>query len=101
MAIHFDCPWCTQTISVDESKARERVECPHCNRPVKVPAKSTADPPPSESKSPAVTPASSLDPGVSEPLLPRASPPQPPQTATPAEVPTTAFFLYIPKARLV
>ena len=46
MAIHFACPWCTQTISVDESKARERVECPHCNLPVKVPPKSTEDPPP-------------------------------------------------------
>src|SRR6476620_1974760 len=46
MAIHFACPWCTQTISVDESKARERVECPHCNFPVKVPPKSTEDPPP-------------------------------------------------------
>jgi len=54
MAIHFDCPWCTQTISVDESKARERVECPHCNFPVKVPPKSTEDPPP-VSQPPSVT----------------------------------------------
>jgi general secretion pathway protein G len=54
MAIHFACPWCTQTISVDESKARERVECPHCNRPVKVPPKSTEDPPP-VSQPPSVT----------------------------------------------
>src|SRR5512132_4222951 len=54
MAIHFACPWCTQTISVDESKARERVECPHCNRPVKVPPKSTEDPPP-VSQLPSVT----------------------------------------------
>ena len=46
MAIHFDCPWCIQTISVDESKARARIECPHCNRPVKVP-KPTHEPPPS------------------------------------------------------
>ena len=46
MAIHFDCPWCTETISVDDSKARERVECPYCNRPVKVPTKSTSDLPP-------------------------------------------------------
>jgi len=54
MAIHFACPWCTQTISVDESKARERVECPHCNRPVKAPPKSTEDPPP-VSQPPSVT----------------------------------------------
>ena len=54
MAIHFACPWCTQTISVDESKARERVECPHCNLPVKVPPKSTEDPPP-VSQPPSVT----------------------------------------------
>src|SRR5215475_3123966 len=54
MAIHFACPWCTQTISVDDSKARERVECPHCNRPVKVPPKSTEDPPP-VSQPPSVT----------------------------------------------
>src|ERR1044071_2390600 len=46
MAIHFDCPWCIETISVDDSKARERVECPYCNRPVKVRTKSTRDPPP-------------------------------------------------------
>src|SRR5215831_14461728 len=46
MAIDFDCPWCTETISADDSQARERVECPHCNRPVKVPTKSTRDPPP-------------------------------------------------------
>jgi len=46
MAIHFDCPWCTETISANDSQARERVECPHCNRPVKVPTKSTRDPPP-------------------------------------------------------
>ena len=45
MAIHFVCPWCTESISVDDSKARERIECPHCNRPVKVPAKSTHEPP--------------------------------------------------------
>src|SRR5262249_23696700 len=47
MAIHFDCPWCTQTISVDDSQARERIECPYCSRPAKVPTKSTHDPPPS------------------------------------------------------
>src|SRR5215472_19203313 len=46
MAIQFACPWCTQTISVDDSKARERVECPYCNRPVKVPTESTHDLPP-------------------------------------------------------
>jgi len=46
MAIHFVCPWCTESISVDDSKAREKVQCPHCNRPVKVPAKSTHDLPP-------------------------------------------------------
>src|SRR5690242_21460102 len=52
MAIHFDCPWCTGTISADDSQARERVECPHCNRPVKVPTKSTRDPPPSRAPPP-------------------------------------------------
>jgi hypothetical protein len=46
MAIQFVCPWCTLTISVDDSKAHERVECPYCNRPVKVPAESTRDLPP-------------------------------------------------------
>ena len=46
MAIQFACPWCTQTISVDDSKAHERVECPYCNRPVKVPTESTHDLPP-------------------------------------------------------
>jgi hypothetical protein len=46
MAIQFACPWCTQTISVDDSKARERIECPYCNRPVKVPTKSAHDLPP-------------------------------------------------------
>jgi hypothetical protein len=103
MAIHFDCPWCTETISVDDSKARERVECPHCNRPVKVPTKSTCEPPSPLPSSPraADTPVSGLDSVVSEPPPPPASPPQPPQTATTAEVPTTGFFLYIPKARLV
>src|SRR4029450_10044183 len=45
MAIHFVCPWCTESISVDDSKARERIECPHCNRPVKVPAHGTPPPP--------------------------------------------------------
>jgi len=52
MAIHFDCPWCTQTISADDSQARERVECPYCNLPVKVPTKSTRDPPPLGAPSP-------------------------------------------------
>src|SRR5262245_32247238 len=52
VAIHFDCPWCTQIISVDDSKAHERVECPYCNRPVKVPTKSTRDPPPLEAPPP-------------------------------------------------
>ena len=46
MAIQFACPWCTQTISVDDRKAHERVECPYCNRPAKVPTKSTRDLPP-------------------------------------------------------
>ena len=46
MAIQFACSWCTQTISVDDSKAHERVECPYCNRPVKVPTESTHDLPP-------------------------------------------------------
>src|SRR5215467_10474467 len=46
MAIQFACPWCTQTISVDDSKAHERVECPYCNRPVKVPTESARDLPP-------------------------------------------------------
>jgi uncharacterized RDD family membrane protein YckC len=46
MAIHFDCPWCIETISVDDRKARERIECPYCNRLVKVPTKSRCDPPP-------------------------------------------------------
>src|SRR5262245_21379782 len=46
MAIHFACPWCTQTISVDDSKVHERIECPYCNRPVKVPKESTPDLPP-------------------------------------------------------
>src|SRR5262249_106772 len=46
MAIQFACPWCTQTISVDDSKAHERIECPYCNRPVKVPTESTHDLPP-------------------------------------------------------
>jgi len=46
MAIHFACPYCIQTISVDEIKARERIECPYCNRPIKVPAKSTYEAPP-------------------------------------------------------
>jgi DNA-directed RNA polymerase subunit RPC12/RpoP len=52
MAISFVCPWCTESISVDDSKARERIECPHCNRPVKVPAKSTHKPPPPPPSSP-------------------------------------------------
>jgi len=46
MAIQFACPWCTQTISVDDSKAHERIECPYCNLAVKVPTKSTPDLPP-------------------------------------------------------
>jgi uncharacterized membrane protein YhaH (DUF805 family) len=46
MAVQFACPWCTQTISVDDSKAHERVECPYCNLAVKVPTKSTPDLPP-------------------------------------------------------
>ena len=52
MAIHFVCPWCTESISVDDSKARQRIECPHCNRPVKVPATSTPEPPPPPPSSP-------------------------------------------------
>src|SRR5262245_15109470 len=71
MAIHFDCPWCTETISVDDSKARARIDCPHCDRPVKVPAKPTHEPPPSLAESSltssADTPASRLDSAVSEP----------------------------------
>src|SRR5262245_18518893 len=46
MAIEFACPWCTQTISVDDSKAHERIECPYCNLAVKVPTESTPDLPP-------------------------------------------------------
>src|ERR1051326_6337367 len=76
MTIHFDCPWCTQSISVDESKARARIDCPHCNRPVKVPAQSTHEPPPSPPESSlassADTPASGLDSAVSEPPFPPA-----------------------------
>ena len=83
VAIQFDCPWCTENISVDESKARARIDCPHCNRPVKVPAKPTHEPPPSLAESSltssADTPASGLDSAVSEPPLPPASPPQPAQ----------------------
>jgi hypothetical protein len=83
MAIQFDCDWCTQSISVDESKAREKIECPHCNLPVRVPAKPTHEPPPSlpESSlaSSADTPASGLDSAVSEPPLPPTSPTQPAQ----------------------
>jgi DNA-directed RNA polymerase subunit RPC12/RpoP len=52
VAIHFVCPWCTKSISVDESRARERVECPYCNFPVKVPAKSTHEPEPESSPPP-------------------------------------------------
>ena len=59
VAIHFVCPWCTESISVDDSKAREMVECPHCNRPVKVPAKSTHEPPPPPPSSP--RPSKSLE----------------------------------------
>ena len=79
MAIHFACPWCTQTISVDESKARERVECPHCNRPVKVPPKSTEDPPP-VSQPPG-------DPQAAEerPLGSESQPLPPPQPAEPGQ----------------
>jgi tetratricopeptide (TPR) repeat protein len=76
MAIRFDCPWCTQSISVDESEARARIECPHCNRPIEVPNKPTHKPPPSlpESSlaSSADAPASGFDSVVSEPLLPPA-----------------------------
>jgi hypothetical protein len=83
VAIQFDCPWCTESISVEESKASARIDCPHCNRPVKVPAKPTHEPPSSlpESSltSSADTPASRLDSAVSEPPLPPASPPQPAQ----------------------
>ena len=82
MAIQFVCPWCTQDISADETKTGTTIECPHCNFPVKVPAKSTHEPPPSlppSSPSPADTPASGLDSAVSEPPLPPASPPQPAQ----------------------
>jgi tetratricopeptide (TPR) repeat protein/DNA-directed RNA polymerase subunit RPC12/RpoP len=80
VAIQFVCPWCTQNISADETKAGTTIECPHCNRPVKVPAKPTHEPPPSlppSSPSSADTPASGLDSAVSEPPLPPASPPQP------------------------
>lgn len=79
MAIHFACPWCTQTISVDESKARERVECPHCNLPVKVPPKSTEDPPP-VSQPPG-------DPQAAEerPLGSESQPSPPPQPAEPGQ----------------
>src|SRR5437773_10871523 len=59
MTIHFVCPWCTESISVDDSKARERIECPHCNRPVNVPAKSTHEPPPPPPSSP--RPSKSLE----------------------------------------
>src|ERR1043166_1930531 len=76
MTIHFDCPWRTQSISVDESKARARIDCPHCNRPVKVPAQSTHEPPPSPPESSlapsADTPASGLDSAVSDPPFPPA-----------------------------
>ena len=83
MAIQFDCPWCTESISVDESKASARIDCPHCNRPVTVLAKPTHEPPPSLAESSltssADTPASRLDSAVSEPRLPPALPPQPAQ----------------------
>ena len=80
MAIQFVCPWCTQDISADETKTGTTIECPQCNFPVKVPAKSTHEPPPSlspSSPSSADTPASGSDSAVSEPPLPPASPPQP------------------------
>ena len=78
MAIEFVCPWCTQDISADEKKTGTTIECPQCNFPVKVPAKSTHEPPPSlppSSPSSADTPASGSDSAVSEPPLPPASPP--------------------------
>ena len=80
MAIEFVCPWCTQDISADETKTGTTIECPHCNFPVKVPAKSTHEPLPSlppSSPSSTDTPASGLDSAESEPPLPPASPPQP------------------------
>jgi tetratricopeptide (TPR) repeat protein/DNA-directed RNA polymerase subunit RPC12/RpoP len=81
VAIQFVCPWCTQDISADETKTGTTIECPHCNRPVKVPAKPTHEPPPSlpESSlaSSADMPASGLDSALSEPPLLPASPPQP------------------------
>ena len=76
MAIQFACPYCIENISVDESKARARIECPHCNRPVKVPAEPTHEPPPSLPESSLAsstdTPASGFDSAVSEPSLPPA-----------------------------
>jgi hypothetical protein len=76
MAIQFACPYCIENISVDESKARARIECPHCNRPVKVPAEPTHEPPPSLPESSLAsstdTPASGFDSAVSEPPLPPA-----------------------------
>jgi Zn-dependent protease len=91
MAIHFACPWCTQTISVDESKARERVECPHCNRPVKVPLKSTEDPPPVSQ------PPGDLQPAEERPLGRESQPLPPPQPAKPGQSATAmkgAFPLF-------
>ena len=82
MAIHFACPWCAQTISVDESKARERVECPHCNRPVKVPPKSTEDPPPVSQPPGDLQPAEERPLGSESQPLPRPQPAEPGQSAT-------------------
>jgi hypothetical protein len=75
MAIQFACPYCTQVVSVDESKALQRIECPYCNRPVKVPAKSTCEPAPLARSGDA--PASDLDSAVTEQPLPAVPPAQP------------------------
>ena len=81
MAIHFVCDYCTQRISVDESKAREKIECPHCNFPTRVPAKSTHDPQPSPPLPPPLRPTEERSSDRESQPLPPPQPAEPGHSA--------------------
>lgn len=42
--IKFDCPECTSSLEVDDSAAGRLVNCPHCQKQIKIPSKMSASP---------------------------------------------------------
>src|SRR4051812_37083066 len=71
----FECPYCTQSVEIDNSWANETIECPNCHQPVIVPdptapVAESADSSESVAPRPPMhVPLQPLDPGSSKPLI--------------------------------